>query len=99
MISATGWDGGSLVMGLSPGECSRWGGGGSCAGSELGGLAGAGLGLGAVVIGPGISCAAAASARNRAAAPRRINGFRQILLIQYRILAGRQGLHGRMLHR
>jgi hypothetical protein len=48
-------------------------------------------------------------------APRRINGFRHIvlmalenfkavlhtlfLLIQYRILAGQQGLHGGMLHR
>jgi hypothetical protein len=67
-----------------------------------------------VVIGPGISCAAAGSARKRAAAPRTINGFRHIvlmalenfkailhsqsLLIQYRILAGRQGLHGRMWH-
>jgi hypothetical protein len=73
------------------------------------------LALGAVVIGPGKSCAAAGSARKRAEAPRRINGFRHIvlmaleifkailhtllLLIQYRILTGQQGLHGRMLHR
>src|SRR5208337_443440 len=115
MISATGCEGGSVVMGLSPGECSRSGGPGSCAGSELGGLAGAGLALGCVGIGPGISCAAAGSARKRAAAPRRINGFRHIvlmalesfkailhtllLLLQYRILTGPHGLHGRLLHR
>ena len=110
MISATGWDGGSLVIGLSPGECSRWGGSGSWVGSEVGWPAGADLALGGVVIGPGISCAAAGSARKRATAPRRKIGFRHIvlmalesfkavlhtlfLLILYRILAEQQGLLG-----
>src|SRR5271165_2511474 len=108
MISSTGWEGGSLVMGLSPGECNRCAGPGSCEGAGPGALACAGLALGDDVIGPGESCATTGSAKKRAAARKAsgwglivlmaLENFKAILqtlflLIQYRILAGQKGLH------
>src|SRR5271157_870746 len=67
MISSTGCDGASLVMGLSPGEWSRCAGPGSCEGAELGALACADFALAGDAIGPGKSCAMAGSERIRAA--------------------------------